>query len=167
MKKVLYFILILCIVSCSSDKLVQLSFNELCSQLIEKKQAINYTIDTDIFSVDSLCIANDSKSIVYVMNASCSICIYQFVDFYYNNLQYLNQPIVVVVESDLKPQAEFFLEKAKIYPDSKNLILVDNNKKVIKGNIENLDLNGLVVLLNSKKIENSFQYIGQSDLFEE
>lgn len=167
MNKLIFFLLILT-TSCSSDKATHLSFRELYNQLQENKQVINYNIDRELFNIDSLKVSKNSQSIIYVMNATCSICIYQFIDFYYKNLQFITCPIVVVVENDLKPQVEYFFEKAKIEIDSKNLILIDNsNKKIVKGDIDNLDLNGLVILQKNNKIEDSFLYIGQSDFFEE
>ena len=138
---------------------------EYIDEMVKDEIAVKCSDDTIIHT--EMLPRNFPKTyFLYVINASCSACVYSFVSFYKHKELACETPVCVVVDEDYLPNLEFYVGKAGIDIDNKKLFILPNTKTIISKNIEEEDLSGHVFLVaNGVKIKHVY-YKGAAVVFE-
>lgn len=158
-KIVLYYITIFIsflFVSCDIN-VTKYSPDEYIKVLKDDNKAI-YCLEDSSFHINNMPKKLPETYVVYILNASCSFCIYTFVKFYKEKELMCDIPVCIIIDKDYRDQVEYYLEQANIEIDSKKIIITENNK-IINGNIDNMDLNGHLYLINKSSIKEHVCYI--------
>lgn len=161
MKTCIFYVLVaLCtLCSCSSGPKEPMIPEEMVKWFIVNGKAASAEVDENIIT-DSICGISEDKCFVFLMDASCSMCIYQFVEFYQLESQMCGTPVRVVIDSERMPQVEYILGKSGIVTDSDQLSFVENaDSAYVRGRIENLDLSGTFMLVDEGEVKGTYLYL--------
>lgn len=155
--KYLFLVLFAITFFCSCSHKEALSVEALMSSMSERKMIMDDSEGVKSLNVDSLSLL-PSQCFLYVLNASCSTCIYTFVDFL-NETSSVNVPIVVVIDKNYKPQLDYVLEQ--VHMKSSVVVVENDNGKYLKGTIEELGTNGLFLYLKNNEICKSYFFVSK------
>lgn len=104
---------------------------------------------------------------LYIMDASCSVCIYNFIEFYKYKELTCSTPVCVVVDKDYIPQIEYSIEQSGVSINNKTLSIIDNeDSRLVNCKIEESGLNANVFLVENKKVKDKFIFLGKSIVME-
>lgn len=150
-KFILAAILSFVCVACNKEQ-KPISKRDFISQLVKTHMAMPFS-DSVGYNTIQLNKLMQEETLIYIMDASCSACIYTFIEFFKQVENTCNSKIYVIIDEDYLPQVEYHLSKAKVYSNIKKLeIICNTTNKYIKGNIENADLNGRVIYDVNKQV---------------
>lgn len=157
---------IICLLSACKKIHHKVTPNEYLDELVNEKKAVKCGDDTYIHK-EMLSRILPETYFLYLINASCSSCVYSFVSFYRHKELACETPVCVVVDQDYLPNLEFYLEKADIKIDNKKLFLLPNTgDTLISKSIEKANLNGLVFVIANGQKEKQVLYTGSTVKFE-
>lgn len=155
-KNILIPILALSFAACNGNK-KSTSEDDFIRHLVTTHAAIQFN-DTAEYNTHPINKLLEGKTLVYFMDASCSICIYKFIEFYKQAELACDSKIYVIIDEDYLPQVEYGLSQAEIHPSKERLDILCNTKNLyLNGKIEQTDLNGRVIYGNNKQVT----YIGK------
>lgn len=154
-KSILIPILALSIAACNGDN-KSISKEDFIHQLVTTHAAIQFS-DTASYNISPINKLLEENTIVYFMDASCSICIYKFIEFYKQAESACSSKIYVIIDEEYLPQVEYVLSQAEIHLSENELDILCNTKKLYSNSpIEHTDLNGTVIYGTDKQVT----YIG-------
>lgn len=114
-------------------------FDVILQKIIEDKNADKeFEIALNV-NLDSLPFEdrNTFKGFVFLLNADCSFCVKQFLDFIiYLNEKNIHMPLIVVVEEGDTEAVTFYMEQIKIEFMNSLLIVENDNRKIISKSLE-------------------------------
>ena len=169
MMKKRYFVVLICLISllACKENVTLLSSREFILELINENKAISCS-ENDTCNIDRLPENLPESCFVYIMNASCSYCIYSFISFYKYEEAICPIPVCIIVDESFRQQVEYYLEQSGIKIDNSKLFMIDNTDNIIPNkNIDNDDLNGHIFLLEDGHCIDHVCYLGESMVFEE
>ena len=163
---VVLFIIGLLLFSCNKKTMTS---DELIQELKDEYMIVECNNDSIIKNenLSKTSLVFPKTAFLYIMDASCSVCIYKFIEFYKFKELTCSTPVVVVVDKDYIPQIEYSMEQADISLGNKTLLIIDNEEtKLLNCRIEDSGLNANVFLIENKKIKDKFVFQGKSIVFE-
>lgn len=162
MRRNLFIILLIlfAVCSCAEQEDKHMDMDELVKYFMKERMAVSIEEDSlvNVKNLKSIC---QDTSFVYLLNSSCSMCLYQFVEFYQYEHNMCGIPVTAVIDEGRMPQLEYVLDKSGIDLASPNLVIVENlDSMYVHGNIENLDLSGVLISIKGDNARYACQYIG-------
>lgn len=155
----LIFCCFLC--NCSKQDRTMMDMDGLIKYFLKERAAVSYELEDSIINADQLIPLCSDSSFVYLLNSSCSMCIYQFVEFYQYEQNMCGAPVFVIIDEGYIPRFEYVMEQSGIKIGTPNLSVIENKRlKYVDGIIENTDLSGALIRMQKGKLYCSCQYVG-------
>ncbi len=149
--------------SCTGTSNKPQTNEDFFAQLLNKHYALKVECPNDALCPDSMKLNKDSCYMVYITDASCSLCIGKLLEFA-NQIESadIKERIYILVDSEYRSIVEFYIEKHK--RNLKHYTIIENrNFSIVKGRIEQFDLNGFLLNIQKGQVVSSILFTGAND----
>lgn len=129
--------------------------NAILQEMTDKKIADVFSGKNLNINIDSLFLykKNTSESLVYLLNADCSFCVGQFLDFIsYYNKENIQLPLITIVEEGYTEAVKYYMKQVRLR--NTNLTIIENNdKKIVSEDLESYS--GIIFHYKGKRLISS------------